>query len=528
MKLRLWWLVLFAACTPLKRVPLVQTSVKLDDGRFVGPVEVKVPRHADHAGHDFEVNVRLVAACDPLFTLAFPDGEQQPLGVDDGKWQALLRARAGVALDAPQPTPGPPPPHAAPQNVEPQLGAPPPNISAPPQNVDQPPPMPPNVGAPPMPPANVGPPPPMPPPNVGPPPTPPNAEARAAVDAQVVVPSPTVGRWERTVSERWQGQLEFEAQRARRCGEVRTFTAKYRNAFDDTNTVALWATVPQELTHAELFVEVIELVPPPAPTPVVEARVEAHARVEVKPPKPRPAQPAPRTESPPPAKDSGARWQPGYWAWHDGQDEWVWVGGVWLAPTTRPALRVESPGAPPVPGCGWANGHWVWVHTDGHWEWVGGHWTAPPPLVEDRGEPPDPTAPWISGQWLSLEGTFRWQPGRWGRPQPRAETQPPRPRADAEWIPGQWLFVTGRWVWSAGFWSGTERPPPPRAEVPPPRPHPDAVWLAGFWRWDVTVRTHVWIAGHWELPPGEGFVWVEEKLGPDLILRGHWELRVKR
>jgi len=82
-------------------------------------------------------------------------------------------------------------------------------------------------------------------------------------------------------------------------------------------------------------------------------------------------------------------------------------------------------------------------------------------------------------------------------------------------------------VWSPGFWAGSEKPPPPRVESIPPRPHPEAVWLAGFWRWNVTTRIHVWVDGHWELPPGEGYVWVEEKLGPDLVIRGHWELRVR-
>jgi hypothetical protein len=129
--------------------------------------------------------------------------------------------------------------------------------------------------------------------------------------------------------------------------------------------------------------------------------------------------------------------------------------------------------------------------------------------------------------WLSVNGSFIWQVGRWGRPEPRAEARPPAPRADAEWIPGAWILVGGRWVWTPGFWSGTEKPPPPRLEAIPPRPHPDAVWLAGFWRWNVTTRVHVWVDGHWELPPGEGYVWVEEQLGPDLIIRGHWELRVR-
>jgi hypothetical protein len=511
---RSWILLLLAGCAPVQRVSLLRTTIPLQDGRFVGPVELKVPRHADHEGHDFEVKVELSASCDPLFTLAFPDGEQKTLGADDTKWQALLRARAGLSADATANGGAPKPP------------APPMRDSryAPPQQTWQQPPQqqgwaqpPPETWGTPQPESNG------PPPSSAPPPV--ATEAGASVDAQVRIPSPTVGRWERTVTETWNGQLEFEAQRTSRCAARRTFTATYLNAFDDTNTVAIWATVPQELANAELTVEVTELIPPKvAPPPAVEV----HAAVKVEPEKPRPPMPPPKKEEPRPAQDATATWQPGHWAWSPGGGEWVWQSGYWLQPTVAPALRVENTGAPPVPGCRWQNGRWVWVAYEGKWEWTPGRWTAPPPLVEEKLDSPDPTAPWIAGQWIAIGATFRWEPGRWGRPQPRAETRGPAPVPGAEWIPGEWLFVGGKWIWSPGFYAGTERPPPPKPETIPPRPHPDAVWLAGFWRWDITVRTHVWIDGHWELPPGEGYVWVEEKVGPDLILRGRWELKVRR
>jgi hypothetical protein len=505
-----WWAVLVvgSACAPVQRVTLVKTTVPLPNGRFVGPVQVNVPRHADREGHDFEVRVRLVAACEPLFTLAFPDGEQQPFGVEDKRWQSLLLARAGVAVPAEPgaPPPPPPPPTPEPAPLAGPVGPPPPQQPLP---------------APVPPPAPTSAPGPWPGPGGAAP-----VEAGATVDATVQVPAPTVGSWQRTLTEQWPGQLAFEAERARRCAAPRTFTATYRNAFDDTHTVALWAEVPQELAGAELHVEVVELVPPKvAPPPVVEATVKTE--VKVAPPKPRPPAPAPRVERPDAAKDPNARWQAGAWAWREGKGEWVWVPGSWLRPAAAPALRVEARGAPPVEGCRWVDGHWEWRGTDGSWTWIPGAWGPPPPREEVRGEPPDPTAPWIAGVWLSVEGTFRWQPGRWGRPRPRAEVRPPAPRPDAEWIAGEWILVAGRWTWSPGFWAGTEKPPPPRAEQPPPRPHPDAVWLAGFWRWDVATRVHVWIDGHWELPPGEGYVWVEEKVGPDLLLRGRWELKVR-
>lgn len=482
-------LVLLAAagCASMQRVSLVSRRVALPDGRFVGPVEVKVPRHRDHGGHDFEVRVRVVAKCDPRFTLAFPDGEQRPLGVEDSGWQALLKARAGVIAQAAAALPPPPPPQRAPGPVAAERFEPQPYPAAP---------------------------------------SSPQLEAEVSVDAEARLPAPTVGHWERTVTERWPGQLVFEEQRGRRCAGTREFTARYRNAFDDTNTVALWAEVPQELEGGELFVDVDELLPPrvePPPPPKPAQRPVARPA----PQRTVPPMPPPRAEHPDPAQDAGARWRPGHWSWQ-GDGGWVWIDGDWLPPAAAPALRVEVTGQPPVPGCRWKSGHWVWVARGGRWDWVPGSWLAPPPLAEDRGVAPDPTAPWEPGAWLPGNGTFTWRPGRWGRPQPRADVQPPAPRPDAQWVPGEWLFFEGRWTWSPGFWTGTERPPPPRPEVIPPRPHPDAAWLAGFWRWDARARVHAWVDGHWELPPGEGYVWVEEKLGPDLVLRGHWELKVQR
>ena len=486
-----------AGCASVQKVPLVRETRTLDNGRFSGPVVVAVPKHAAHQGHDYEVRVRLTAKCDPRFTLAFPDGEQKPFGVDDERWQALLTARAGVREDveatvaAPQPPPPTPQEPAAPMTPAPY-----------PQPVDSAPMMP------------------------GPYPQPSNpapvAQAGVDVDAAVRIPAPTVGRWQRTVTEQWAGQVEFEAQRAQRCASERTFTAWYRNAFDDTDTVALWADVPQELQDATLVVEVDELVPPKVhPPKAVEVRAEVHA--EVRPAKPRPPMPPPKEEHPPAPRDPNARWRAGFWEWSGGA--WEWFGGQWEAPAQTPALRVENGGPPPLPGCVWVRGYWVWVSRIGGWDWVPGHWGPPPPLDEPRENQPDPTAPWTSGQWVSIGATFRWEPGRWGRPQPRAETPPPQPNPDSRWVEGQWLLVAGRWVWSPGFWDLGMQPPPLRAETVPPRPSPDAVWLRGFWRWDTASRTHVWIDGHWELPPGEGYVWVEEKLGPDLILRGHWEFR---
>jgi hypothetical protein len=88
--------------------------------------------------------------------------------------------------------------------------------------------------------------------------------------------------------------------------------------------------------------------------------------------------------------------------------------------------------------------------------------------------------------------------------------------------------LDGTWKWTAGFYEGTQRPPPPKLESPPPPPSRDAVWLSGYWQWEGVRQEHQWVSGHWEQPPGEGYVWVADQPGPNgVVVRGHWELRVK-
>lgn len=52
-------------------------------------------------------------------------------------------------------------------------------------------------------------------------------------------------------------------------------------------------------------------------------------------------------------------------------------------------------------------------------------------------------------------------------------------------------------------------PPPPREEVIIAQPSPAHVWIKGYYVW--RESRHVWIAGHWELPPRHGYVWVEPR-----------------
>lgn len=460
-------LCLPAATGCVSKTLIFDKTVPLPDGRFSAPVAIELPRRVDHANHDFEIHAILRAACDPLLKVSFPDGETGTLGNADEDWQSLLarRAAAGPAADAPSPPVAP---------------APSPAPAGPGQR-----------------PGMYGP----------------------------MIPS---GHFEAVVTETWAGQLEFLAERPIRCAATREYQIDYLNALDESGKITFWADPPQEMAGGTITVRVLEIledevvVSPPGGG--LRGSVSGHVQVTLQiPPKP-----PPRAEQPPPAEAPGAVWVPGYWTWSPANGRWEWTYGYWGAPAQTPPLRQENPGAAPTPGCTWASGYWTWVSTPGKWEWHPGHWNAPPPKQENPGTPQVPEQPWIAGYWVEVSGHFEWVPGHWGKPNPRAETPPASPSSGARWVAGAWLYVNGKWVWSPGYWEISGRPPPaPRQETPPPSPGPGAVWLGGFWRWSAEKNDYVWIAGHWETPPGAGYVWVPDPPGPGgVVIGGRWVLQV--
>lgn len=55
-----------------------------------------------------------------------------------------------------------------------------------------------------------------------------------------------------------------------------------------------------------------------------------------------------------------------------------------------------------------------------------------------------------------------------------------------------------------------EMPPPPlREEIIVVQPSPAHVYIRGYWAW--REGRHIWVAGHWDLPPRPGCVWVEPR-----------------
>jgi hypothetical protein len=486
------YIALATGCGHTRKNLIFETRVALPSGRFVGPVEVEVPRQADYHGRDFEIRAELVATCGPLLHISYPDGEVSLIGDGNERWQSLLALRA--------------------ENNESPAEPPAESPAEPPAK------------------------------------SPAKSPAEPSPSGTVSVSAPPGrGHWERVTTESWPGQLEFLRTREHRCSDRSRYARVYETGYDETGRVTVWAEVPQELGEAQLTVRVYETIDVDAEA---EAEAEARARVgarerervraegrrkqaadkaAARERKPKPPKPAPQRENPDPAEAEGATWSPGLWIYSPGEGKWVWASGHWLAPARTPGPKVEDHGPPPVADCTWQSGDWVWVQGPGRWDWVPGHWNAPPPRVEDRGQPPVPESPWISGRWVVEGNSFKWIVGYWGRPGPRDETIPPRPREGATWRAGTWLKVSGKWVWSPGFYEDSRRTPPPRKqESPGARPHPDAVWLAGFWRWSQQRTDYQWIAGHWELPPGEGYAWVADPPDPQtgFSIGGHWELRI--
>jgi hypothetical protein len=70
----------------------------------------------------------------------------------------------------------------------------------------------------------------------------------------------------------------------------------------------------------------------------------------------------------------------------------------------------------------------------------------------------------------------------------------------------------------------TIAPPALRYESPPPAPSPRHQWIAGYWGW--RGGKHLWMEGHWALPPRPGYVWEPARWDQDggawTFIDGHW------
>lgn len=130
-------------------------------------------------------------------------------------------------------------------------------------------------------------------------------------------------------------------------------------------------------------------------------------------------------------------WIPGYWAWDDERDDFLWVSGVW---------RDIPPGQRWVPG--------YWQEADGGFRWVSGFWLGAdveqisylpqPPETQEHG--PSTAAPdeehfYIPGQWQYVDQDYQWVPGYWVPVQP-----------NWVWVPSQYCWTPRGYVYQAGYW----------------------------------------------------------------------------
>jgi len=152
------------------------------------------------------------------------------------------------------------------------------------------------------------------------------------------------------------------------------------------------------------------------------------------------APPDPIEEIPPEEKPDGddVAWIPGYWAWDDERNDYLWISGTW---------RALPPGR----------------------EWIAGYWR------EERGG-----YQWISGYWADSEmRDITYLP-----PPPESLEVGPNidpPSLDYGWTPGCWEWRESRYVWRAGYWS------PGRA---------DWVWVPSCFVW--TPRGYIFVPGYWD------------------------------
>ncbi len=133
-------------------------------------------------------------------------------------------------------------------------------------------------------------------------------------------------------------------------------------------------------------------------------------------------------------------WIPGYWAWDDERDDFMWISGIW---------RSLPPGRQWVPG--------YWAAADSGAQWTSGYWAdastaevqylPEPPASLDLGpnvDPPSVNHIWVSGNWVWRDTRFMWQPGYWVVGQSNWVWTP----SYYTWAPRGYVFVNGYWDYS--------------------------------------------------------------------------------
>ncbi len=149
--------------------------------------------------------------------------------------------------------------------------------------------------------------------------------------------------------------------------------------------------------------------------------------------------PNPIDELPPDQRPEGVdvTWIPGYTAWDDERNDYLWVSGVWRAPP---------------PGRQWVSGYWGRVSQG--FQWTSGYWAdaqlreteylpEPPQTVEIGPSMPAPSLDhsWIPGTWVWHQGRYAWRPGYWVAVE-----------ADWDWVPSHYTWSPRGYIFVDGYW----------------------------------------------------------------------------
>jgi len=172
----------------------------------------------------------------------------------------------------------------------------------------------------------------------------------------------------------------------------------------------------------EAFAEAVALDPEPGMT----APKEPPALIEEIPPKQKP--------------EGNVQWIPGYWAWDDERNEYIWVSGIWRVPP---------------PGRQWVPGYWASVKNE--YQWISGYWAGvkeevteylpePPESVEigPSSNAPSSNYTWIPGCWVWQHGRYAWRPGYWAVMHP-----------DWIWVPAYYVWTPRGYIFAGGYWDYT-------------------------------------------------------------------------
>lgn len=144
-------------------------------------------------------------------------------------------------------------------------------------------------------------------------------------------------------------------------------------------------------------------------------------------------------EVPPDERPEGnnVAWIPGYWAWDDERDDFLWISGTWRALP---------------PGREWMAGYWA--QTSQGSQWISGYWAdtaarettylPPPPATVEVGPniaAPSPDYDWTPGCWIWYQSRYAWRPGYWSPC-----------RVDWVWMPAHYVCTPRGYIFVGGFW----------------------------------------------------------------------------